>query len=687
MSEAPITIMTMGELEISETYMDYDMWQSKLSQALFPMNQPDQPVLIFIDDEELSKICPHLTDPVDSLRFAVLAELRQTDNPTMFDSINRRLAAWRRGSRNQAPPCLPLLAVTVLAGSRMRNDGEFSKAAYYPRLVSLMTSGSNSIRARGMQKHFDLIAEMWQVLDKWIERNQGSLGPSTIHQGAYSRIGYPLSQTLMKASDREQLSVFLQRRRVDRESTPSPDHLLALLRLWLDKPRGFSKAFVDLIQKGSGNSLLLAVIAKLADQQPSDTPIVEGRARLDLSLCIDPEDWSVHWVIPVHPLLGSHELKTGNGSLISIKKPEYGAVYDIVEGDFPEPVSLINRSFRAVGSKAVLTKALRQLWILRMDPSSGRWQSVSDVIPNEQHLLVVQNSDVNELDELLSKSAASGYWKFRGALFPGWSVYIDVSFSGPIGLSPTGTFISVEELLRPTPNLRPKLMNGLELRTVVGGRHFLSGGEPDLHLPENPSGDFIQIILDGHLPGTRVKPNGSMFPLRLAGPFTEGKHVVSVDGDNLEFFVHSRGTAAQWEAPQAESADGLLSSGSAYKTRHAEFVLSRRGKDAAVWFVSPSGIVHKHNEPPVSQLMTRLGFPVSYHWKVLVPAGTAWVLAERAGKISDLQQITTDPPNFGPLDVPAQFFWRRAASETIDYENRFWRAYLSQSMEESIHGR
>lgn len=687
MSEAPITIITMGDSEALKAYVDYDMWQSKLSQVFFPMNQPDEPVNMFIDDEEMSSFFPHLADPVGSLRSAVLAELRQTEKPTIFDAIDRRIAIWRRGPQDLAPPCLPILAVTVLAGSRMRTDGEFSQAAYYPRLLNLMTSGSNSITARGIQKHFDLVAEMWQLVGKWVENNQEFMGPSTIYRGNYSRIGYPLSQTLMRASDRERLSIFLQRRRVDPASKSSPEHLLALLRLWLHKSRGFSKAFLGLVQKGSENPLLLAVIAKLAEEQPSEFSVGEGKVRLDLGLCIDPEDWSVSWVIPVHPRLGTQKLTTGNGSFITIKEPEYGNFYDLVEGALPESIPLINRSFKAVGDKAVVTKNLRQLWILRMDPSSGRWLSVNDVVPSEQHLLVVQQSDITEMDDLLSESAAIGYWKYRGVLFPGWSVYIDVSFTRPIGVSSTGTFISIGELLKPASNLRPKLMNGLELRTVVGGRHFLSGGEPDLQLPDDPSREFIQILLNGQLPGTRAMANGSLFPLRLAGPFTEGKHTVSVDDVTLEFFVHLSGSAAEWEAAETESAYDRLSIRSASGIRRAEFVLSRRGKDAAVWFVSPSGKVRMQGEPPISCLSTRLGFPVSYQWKVQVPPDTAWVLAERAGKISHLQQITTDPPNFEPLDIPSKFFWRRAASETIDYRNPLWRAFLSQSMQESLHGR
>lgn len=148
--------------------MDYDRWQSKLSDEFFPMNQPDEPIIMFLDDEEMTRICPHLPDPVESLRSAVLAELRQTDKSRVFEPIERRLTSWRKGAQDQPPPCLPLLAVSVIAGSRMRNDGKFSSAAYYPRLVTLMTSGTNKLTAMGIQKNFEVVAELWQTLDTWI---------------------------------------------------------------------------------------------------------------------------------------------------------------------------------------------------------------------------------------------------------------------------------------------------------------------------------------------------------------------------------------------------------------------------------------------------------------------------------------------------------------------------------------
>lgn len=667
--------------------MDYDKWQSKLFDEFFPTNRPDEPVIMFLDDEELMRICPGLPNPVESLTSAVLAELRQTDKPTVFDRIERRLTSWRKGPQDQAPPCLPLLAVTVIAGSRMRRDGDFASSAYYPRLVSLMTSGTNSLTATGIQKHFDVVAEMWQTLDEWIERNQDLVGASTIRtHETFNRIGYPLSQTVLKASDRERLSGFFDRLHVDRNSKSSPDQLLAKLRLWLDKPRGFSPAFVDLVQQGSGNPLLLAVIAKLATEQPSGLAAAESQVRLDLSLRIDPEDWSINWVIPVHARLEKHELKQDNGALLSIRKPDYGSVYDVVTGSLPQDALLINHRFRATGTRAVLIKKVHQLWILRIDPQSGHWQSVSDVSPGEQHLLVVQESDVEEMNGLLVACAAPGYWKFRGKLFPGWAVYVDVCFVESIDLSAAGSFNSLGQLLKSPPTSQARLMNGLKLRTDIGGRHYLLGGEPDVKLPEESSTEYVQVVLDNKLPGTRMKPNGSIFPLRLVGPFDEGKHVVSVGDSKLEFFVHSSGSAAQRQMTERNYHDvGFPGSGTKEEAPH--YVLCRRGREAAVWFVDSAGLVRRCAEPSMSPSLTRLGFPTSYRWKMPVPKGSSWVLTEWAGKLSKPQRIAADPPNFGVLDASAQAFWRRVTQETISNPDPLWRAYLSQSIKDSIYGR
>ncbi|MEG9247156.1 hypothetical protein V6S67_03575 [Arthrobacter sp. Soc17.1.1.1] len=642
---------------------------------------------MFLDDEELSRIASDVNDPEDSLRSAVLSELRQTDRQNIFDRIDGRIARWRGGAQDQPPPCLPLLAVTVLAGTRMRRDGDFSSAAYYPRLITLMTSGPNSLTASGMKKHFDQVAQMWETLDVWIEHHQHLVGPSTIRtHPTFSRVGYPLSQTVLKASDRERLSDFFDRLHVDRTSPPPASQLLRKLRIWLNRPRGLSSGFLDLVQTGEGNPLLLAVITKLATAQATETSPTSTYVPLELALRINSQDWSADWVIPVHKDLEQDELLQNNAAPLIITRPAYGPVYDVEAGAIPAGPSFINHPYRATGTRSSLTKKVRQLWILRREPLSGQWQSVPGMHPGEQHLLVVRDQDATEIRDLLTKSAAPGHRKLRSALFPGWTVYADVSFIEPIDFSAPGSFNSPAQLLHAPSSTRAKLINGLALRTDLGGRHYLLGGEPDVQLPENTADGQVRIVLDHKLPGTSVRASGLPFPLRPFGPFTPGKHSIRVDSTELEFFVHASGSAAQRETQHERTAD-IEALNSAQRGEAPQYVLNRRGRAAAIWFVTPAGLVRQHTEPFPRQSLTRLGFPESYHWKAKVPGGTSWAITEKAGKFSDPQCITPIPPNFGVLDAPARAFWRRVAKQTVTNPDRLWRDYLSQSIQESIHGR
>lgn len=646
------------------------------------------PIILFLDDDELADICPEIDDPVESLRSAVLSELRQTDKPTIFDHIDRRIAAWRAGGQDQPPPILPLLAATVLAGGRMQRDESFTAGAYYPRLVDLMSPGRNSITAHGLQKHFDQVAEMWQLLDRWILAHQETLGPSTIVQGSYSRIGYPLSQTVLKVSDRERLSDFFARIRSDEHSESSPQELLRLLRMWMSKPKGFSRTFVEVVQGGSGNLLLMAVISKLAAQERSESAAYKRRVKLELSMSIDPGTWSVSWVVPVRSEVQRDDFDLGGGAIVTLATPAYGSVYDVVAGTLPEGAQTIDSEFKAVGAGAVLSKKARPLWVLRTDPFSGNWQSVALVEPGERYLLLVRNTADQDMQDFLAANAEPDYWRHRRELFPGRTVYENVCLKDRSYKTSQDNLVGLAGLGDVESASSPTLTNGLPLRTDVGGRHYLAGGEPDVLIPDSGSEAFALVVIDSKRPGQPVRKNGSTFPLRKAGPFVDGKHTVEVDGKVLEFFVHAIGDAAQMPGARASATDTEnFPNLPTEEGLQARYALCRRGQNAAMWFIFPEGRVLKVCEPKIPRFFSSLGVPNSYMWKVQVPDGASWHVTERGGKFSDPTRLSAQEANFGRLNGVAQAFWRRVASDTITSPDQKWRSYLSQSMEGSIRGR
>lgn len=658
----------------------YDEWQSRLSEEFFQPNHVKLPIIMFLDDEELSRMLPEALDATESLRIAVMSELKPTDKIGILDWIRRRIESWTTGPQEDPPPCLPLLALTVVAGSRMRNDGHFSSAAYYPRLADLMSSEPNDLRVSGLRKHFDEVATMWQQLHSWIVEHQDRLGPSTINTHRFfTLIGYPLSQTVLKTSDRERLADFFERIHLDRRSAPSSDELVRLLRYWLDRPRGLSKSFLRLVEQDSSNPLLTDLLLKLASEERSTLSTARTRLRISLRLCIDLEEWKVGWVIPLHNDLEADDFRPDDGTVFSIARPTYGSRYELREGAIAQGPGFIDKPFRAVGNRAVLTKDVQDVWILRIDSISGKWQSVDSMEPGLDHLLMVRASESTAITQLLAKSAEPGYRRLRNQLVLGWVLFAEVLVSDqhePTAASEDG----LTHVLKTDIGPSPRLVNGLPLKTDVGGRHYLQGGEPDLLIPPGDSERFVRVELDGVPQEPPLKATGAPLPLRYLGPMTEGKHTVQVDGLTLNFFVQKSGTDALLEGgldrPSPDPMDPM------FEDSGPTYAVCRRGKEAAMWFVASSGRVRQHCEPPLPN-----GFPGSFNWKVSVPDNVTWVVAERNGHFALPQHIRDGRGEFDPMDQISETFWRRIAPVTITISDHRWRDYLAQFIGMGVRGR
>lgn len=666
-------------------HISYDDWQTMLSAEFFQPRQGKPPIVMFVDDEGVGRLCPDCPDALDSLRTAVLAELRQTESSAVLDRVHSRVTSWSKSFRVDAPPVLPLLALTVIAGSQMRNDGTFSAAAYYPRLVELLSPRMQleDIRVRGLRKHFDDVAEMWKLLHSWILDNQDRLGPSTISTHPFfNRVGYPLSQAVLKTSDRELLADFFEAIHLDNRPMPEAQELLRLLRLWLDRPRGLSMQFRRFVDHGSGELLLMDLLLKLAEAHHGRTHR-SGRIRLRLRLTIDLEKWASSWVIPVNDALEADELKLQDGSTLSIAKPAYGSAYEVRQGSFGDAPGLIDRKFRAIGSESVLVKDTQDVWILMVNPTSGKWQSVESMEPGYEHVLMVREIKGATFTELLSQKVMAGYRKLRNQLVPGWDLYADVVLAGNTGRE-NPRWHDLAHVLEVDVGPAPRLVNGLSLRTNVGGRHYLIGGEPDLLVPSGGATRRVSVVLDGVAQVPPLKANGEPLPLRYFGPMTEGKHSVEVDGTVLDFFVHASGDAALGRVrpiPAPDPVDPML------RKVGPTYAHCRRGKDSSIWFVLPSGWARRHREPQVPPFVEPTGFPYSVGWKVSIPDDAVWVVVERNGQFSLPQYVRNEVGDFGTLDAVSKDFWRRITSATITSADRRWRKCLSNVMEESVRGR
>ena len=133
----------------------YDHWNEALASRMFGQDQADAPAYIDVSNEVLEACAREIgVDPRDaatSLAEAVRSTLHFEQGVRALNGHTRRFVAWRRehvadaGRRSKRltedptpPPVVAILAVCVLAATKMGEDQNSAAHAYYPRLNQVL---------------------------------------------------------------------------------------------------------------------------------------------------------------------------------------------------------------------------------------------------------------------------------------------------------------------------------------------------------------------------------------------------------------------------------------------------------------------------------------------------------------------------------------------------------------------
>jgi hypothetical protein len=119
---------------------NFGNWQEKLTHAFFDSHS-DVSVIFFTDDDELRELAPDSPDAAADLAAAVAELVDPRRKAGMFDAAADVASRWRAGSRHKPPPTLPILALSVLAATRMRTDSQGMSHNYYLRLAQVLLTG------------------------------------------------------------------------------------------------------------------------------------------------------------------------------------------------------------------------------------------------------------------------------------------------------------------------------------------------------------------------------------------------------------------------------------------------------------------------------------------------------------------------------------------------------------------
>lgn len=197
----------------TEDWERLQRWNDAVADVVYSTGNAGQPVYLDLEDDVLTKIRdeaePSATSATVGLVRAVLAVMPINQGPSLIlKPFEQQLWRWERGSLDDAPPTLALLAVLSLAAEKMR-DGD-GKAAnnFYGRLAELFgldeQQKTRFINAYRMVRDDRAVSEiLWGSLNLWLELHEGNRGLPTAFADRHAHVGLPMSQALVREVDRE----------------------------------------------------------------------------------------------------------------------------------------------------------------------------------------------------------------------------------------------------------------------------------------------------------------------------------------------------------------------------------------------------------------------------------------------------------------------------------------------------
>ncbi|MFH9607113.1 hypothetical protein [Streptomyces sp. NPDC017448] len=615
----------------------YAEWQHALEQAFFSEEWDSQPVVLFVDEREARSLQQKYGVSVPLVE--AVKQVVQPSSPRPFQAVEDYESSRRNGER--APSVLPLLACSVIAATRMANDGTHRANNYHDRFSELLADRPGVLTSQ----HYLPVAEMWKRLAAWQMRWRGFHGVCTIpsmealphHQ---ARIGYALSQAVLRDSDRQQLLRFFNVMRArDEAAWPLPgDALVNGVSVW-DYEAKFSTSFQHSLRDPDFRPLVEDLLAAIADAwDGSDVYAPHGSLRGELLVRFESK--RLGWLVRL-PQPGDPKYQLENGvTLRQIAATEYY----MPEGLALPTARSLQRGAQLHGDGITVSRSAAPIVLLRQNVALDCRTSAERFLPGEDHMILSAPEAAPDVERLLRRAASPGRKKEPGRLSwmpDGWTLHHHVVFDDPVVLrsailDTAGAVVGA----MPAPRFKARLQGGLLIAPDISRGLYLAGGEPDLALPDSAPGS---VFLDGR--DLRSGPRTAA-PLQLSAcEPAPGRHTVQVEGSSLEFTTAESAPSLREAAvpigfplvggcvkAYAEHACGdtairgaALGAGLAEADAEWPVLLCRRGADETL-FLSADGRGWRVAEPDIPGWWERLPeTPSGYCFEVRVPTCGGWI--------------------------------------------------------------
>lgn len=501
----------------------YQRWNKAIGESFLSPQNRDRPLYLDIDADRLRAVAARAEMNVETAEADFVTAVREVLRVGYPDMYAAPLRWVHRDARDlRLPPFLALLGLTVLAASKMAADQQMAANNYYGRLAQLLSTDYD------VASDFPRVVRAWEALNIWLdETHKGLLGKSTARApGHFNRIGYPISQCLMREQDRRQLPAFYKWARLQPGDEPTVCELETLLQRWVR----------------SGNShLTMYARHKLEETGPLFAEVVSNELRA-WSGEIESEEGSTARAAAVW--LGLRQITPSSVQLFFVPQRPNGFpdMFQALDRDlgaidgwyepFPASLGELKRSHTWATGDGALTLRFepKPVYALKMEESLGLWREVRQLAIGDQAVVLAEEGWEIWVRRTLDSVATPG-WDILDVdgLPDGYVAFSDVSISS--AGEPTWSTL---DCLCPAQRVGLSLGGGLTLQPGV----WLTGAEPTVHVRTIGGEEQVELFVDD-LCVAELPPEGSSFPLSSLG-LPAGQHTVRV-GDRSRQFLSVQG--------------------------------------------------------------------------------------------------------------------------------------------------
>ena len=267
------------------TSYKYSDLNDLLCESIFTKDKSFRPAYVEIDEQvevELMEFFNCKPEEVRSNISKLVSErISQTGTKNdPFTGIHRNLLSWRK-SLSQTPsnyPELPLLLTFTFAAVDMGGEGGHDPNAYYPRLHEMLNVSEQGALA---ESYRNFSSYLWGNLNYWLDVvHQGQFGSGTAYSiGTQKHVGFPLSQALIRSTDRKKLPRLFRRNGFSAFSNIIENDIEPIIAEWVSADehafgsyKAPSKPFIRLWEQTDARQKMCTIICRELESWDGGVP-------------------------------------------------------------------------------------------------------------------------------------------------------------------------------------------------------------------------------------------------------------------------------------------------------------------------------------------------------------------------------------------------------------------------------